>query len=53
MKEIVILILELALRHGVPAIIEAVKRCEGDLTVQKVRDLAELVQTPESYEGRV
>lgn len=53
MQAILIAVLELALKHGVPAIIEAVRRCEGDVTPQKIADLAELVQHPESYEGRV
>jgi len=49
MKEILIVVLELALRHGVPAVLDAVKRCEGEVTAEKIESLAGLVKNPESY----
>ncbi|MEG6505863.1 peptidase M16 [Nitratidesulfovibrio sp. 1201_IL3209] len=49
MQQIIITVLELALRHGVPAILDAVKRCEGEVTAEKIESLAGLVKDPDSY----
>lgn len=49
-RDVLLAVLELALKYGVPAVIEAVNRGHGDVTVDKVRELESLVRDPDSYD---
>lgn len=49
-KELLITVLRIALQHGVPAVLDAVERVQGDVTVEKVRALTELVPDPDTYD---
>jgi len=49
-RAVLLAVLELALKYGVPAVIEALNRCKGIVTVDKVRELESLVRDPDSYD---
>ncbi len=49
-KEVLVTVLRLALTHGVPAVLDAVERCKGEVSVEKIRQLADLVPDPDSYD---
>lgn len=49
-RDVLLAVLELALKYGVPAIIDAVNRSHGNVTVDKVRELESLVRAPDSYD---
>jgi len=49
-KALLVAVLELAARHGIPAVLDAVNRCRGEVTVEKVRSLVDLVRDPDAYD---
>jgi len=49
-KALLVAVLELAARHGMTAVLDAVNRCQGDVTEEKVRSLVDLVRDPDAYD---
>lgn len=49
-RDVLLAVLGLALKYGVPAVIDAVNRGHGDVTVDNVRELESLVRDPDSYD---
>lgn len=49
-KELLVALLEMALRYGVPAVLGAVQRCQGEITLARVQELVSLVPDPDSYD---